>query len=305
MKTKLRILQSLLVAILLLGGVMNGMAQTNQSPKDTVCVGNQPYLVSPSSLPNPTYTWAISPGTDGVEWQINGTTNSITVDWNVPGIYTLSVFTTSKGCSGPAQQVEITVVAQPVGPTLLAQLPAATVCDGTLVSATFNPGSGGVGCADEYQYSYDGSGVWVAYTPGTDITTTGHTSVEIQGRRDGCITGSGCTGTAWVTLATWTITAPLTVTVNITASADDVCEGTEVTYTANVTNGGTPTYEWHVNGGTTVLGTDATFVYTPVIGDEITCIVVSNATCASTAPVTGTFNPIVNPKPNTSAIFHN
>jgi hypothetical protein len=185
-------------------------------------------------------------------------------------------------------------------------LPAGpSVCAGTDVSATFNPGTGGIGCNDEFEYSYDGLGSWVLYTPGTPIITVGHTQVDIRGRRAGCNASLGCNETPWVVLATWTITSTLPLSVNITASVDPVCAGTSVTYTANVTNGGlTPTYAWHVNGGP-VAGTNPTFTYTPAAGDVITCEVLSSETCATNNPFTATFNPVVNPLPATSPIWHN
>jgi hypothetical protein len=302
MKTKMTFSRLFLVLALALTAAV-ALAQQNQSPTQTVCVGTQEYHVDLNSNPAATYTWALTGG--GTIISGSGT-NAITVNWTTPGgPFTLSVFTTLDGCSGPPQSVDVTVVSQPVGPTLLAQTPPGpSVCDGTQVSATFNPGSGGVGCSDEFQYRFDGAGLWTTYIAGASLNTTGHTLVEIQGRRSGCATGAGCTETPWVTLATWNVTAVLTVTVEIIASADPVCEGTSVTYTANVTNGGTPTYEWHVNAGP-VVGTASTYTYIPVTGDIITCIVVSNAPCASTLPVTGTFTPVVNPKPVTSGIWHN
>jgi hypothetical protein len=62
--------------------------------------------------------------------------------------------------------------------------------------------------------------------------------------------------------------------------------GNAVTLTATPTNGGTtPTYQWLVNGLN--VGTNsATYSYYPVNGDEVTCIVVSNAYCVSGNPAT-------------------
>ncbi|MGV8114641.1 MAG: hypothetical protein AB2L17_17250 [Lentimicrobium sp.] len=292
MKTKKHLARWLAVMLLLLFGVTEGYAQT-QSLTQTVCIGQADYWVDPSPIPGATYTWSVSGGGSIVNGQ--GTTNII-IDWTVVGgPYFVTVFTTANGCPGPATDpVEVTVVEQPVGPTLLAMTPPSPVCDGTNVSATFNPGSGGVGCSDVFQYSFDGSGTWLPYTPGDLLNTTGHILVEIQGQRSGCTPDLGCSGTPWVTLATWTVNPILPVSVTIAASADPVCAGTSVTYTATVVNGGTtPTYEWRVNGGAVVSTTDS-YTYAPAAGDVITCEVVSSEACAD-GPATGTFNPVVNP----------
>jgi hypothetical protein len=50
------------------------------------------------------------------------------------------------------------------------------------VSATFNAGSGGTGCSDDYTVSIDGAAA-VAYTPGTSVGGSATTSIVIQGRK--------------------------------------------------------------------------------------------------------------------------
>ena len=63
MKTKLRILQGLLVVLLLLGGVLGARAQNTQ----TVCPGTEPYSVTPGNASND-FLWTITPATG---WTIN------------------------------------------------------------------------------------------------------------------------------------------------------------------------------------------------------------------------------------------
>ncbi len=87
-----------------------------------------------------------------------------------------------------------------------------------------------------------------------------------------------------------TINPSLPVSVSIGASANPVCLGTSVTYTATPTNGGTtPVYQWKVNGAD--AGTNSTtYVYAPASGDLVTCMLTSNATCATGNPATS--NPV-------------
>jgi hypothetical protein len=293
--------RQLLILVFMTAGLA-GLAQ-NQNSTQSVCVGNQPYSVD-ATIPEATYTWALSGG--GAIVSGDGT-NAIVVNWTTPGgPYTLSVFTTVNGCSGPPQSVDVTVVESPVGPTLDNQTPAGPgVCAGTPVSATFLAGSGGIDCTDQFEYSFDNSGTWTTYTPGSQIPTTGVSLVEIRGRRAGCNELLGCTGTPWVTLASWTVNTALPVVVTINPGTNPVCAGAAVTYTASVENGGTsPTYAWRINGGP-VQGTEVSFTYIPNAGDVITCEVVSSETCAAPNPATGTFTPTVNPLPNTSNIWHN
>ncbi len=285
-------------------GVMRISQAQNQNPTQMVCPGVQGYHVDVHPNPTATYTWLLTGGGTILSGQ---GTNAIQVDWTTPGgPYTLSVFTTANGCIGLPKSVQVTVAEQPVGPTLLLKTPPeASVCAGTQVSANFTEGSGGVECSDEFEYSYDNSGTWTAYTEGTPIVTTGHTLVEIRGRRSGCNAAAGCNETPWETLASWTITPALPLVVTITPSANPVCEGTAATYSATVTNGGSsPQYVWRINGGT-VVGTESSYTYIPANGDVITCEVLSSDSCAAPNPVTGSYTIVVEPLPNTSDIWHN
>jgi hypothetical protein len=102
----------------------------------------------------------------------------------------------------------LTVTALPVNPSLLAKTPAtATVADGTPVSATFNAGSGGTGCADDFRYTTNGGASYLPYTPGSNISTTGLAAgsgiVFIEGRRAAC--ASLCQN-SYVVLASWVVT---------------------------------------------------------------------------------------------------
>jgi len=85
-----------------------------------------------------------------------------------------------------------------------------------------------------------------------------------------------------------TVNPNLPAGVSITASSNPIYAGDPVTFTATPTNGGSsPTYQWKVNGVN--QGTNSpTFNYTPAIGEQILCVMTSNATCVTGSPVTST-----------------
>ncbi|MCX6305081.1 MAG: hypothetical protein NT040_08940 [Bacteroidetes bacterium] len=301
MKTQVNNFRWFLILVLAVSAI--GAMAENTNPTQTVCIGSQYYHVT--DIPGATFTWTLPDG-GGTFTTPNGV-NEITVDWTTAGgPYTLSVFSTLNGCPGPEVSVEVTVVPAPVGPTLLAtSQPYPDVCSGSDVWATFTAGSGGVGCTDEFEYSYDNV-TWVAYTPAALIPTAGQLHVYIHGRRSGCDATLGCNGTNWVLLATWNITT-LQVTVSIVANPNPVCAGTQVTFTATPVNGGlTPVYTWRVNGTVVPGVTINTYTYVPTNGDVVDCDLTSSESCG--APIPATSNAItvtVNPVPITSPIFHN
>jgi hypothetical protein len=95
MKTKLRILQGLLVVLLLLGGVLGARAQNTQ----TVCPGTEPYSVTPGNASND-FLWTITPATG---WTINSGqgTPAISITWANPvvqTVYTVTLRETNATC---------------------------------------------------------------------------------------------------------------------------------------------------------------------------------------------------------------
>jgi len=82
---------------------------------------------------------------------------------------------------------------------------------------------------------------------------------------------------------------PVTCTpsVAISASAASICRGTSVSFAATAVNGGaSPSYQWKVNGNN--MGTNSpTFTTTTLTsGSTVSCVLTSNAICASPLSVT-------------------
>lgn len=83
-----------------------------------------------------------------------------------------------------------------------------------------------------------------------------------------------------------TVNAPITPSVSIGASQNNVCVGTNITFTATPTNGGSaPSYNWMVNGSS-VLNGPATYSTTSLAdGDVVTCEITNGDACVSTCCV--------------------
>jgi hypothetical protein len=84
---------------------------------------------------------------------------------------------------------------------------------------------------------------------------------------------------------TITVNPILQAGVTISSSANNLCAGTQVIFTATPVNGGaSPSFQWN-KGGVSINGaTNSTYSYTPSNGDVITCMLNSNVACASGNP---------------------
>jgi len=100
----------------------------------------------------------------------------------------------------------------------------------------------------------------------------------------------------WVTISS-SNAVPASVIITATP-AGAVCQGSSVTYSAIITNGGTsPTYQWYKNSIAITNETGITFINTtPTNGDIIHCVITSNAPCVTGSPATSnSIAEIVNP----------
>ena len=139
---------------------------------------------------------------------------------------------------------------------------------------------------------------WQTSATGTDIANSAATyhvdatgTYYIRSRND----ATGCWSTGAGSLAV-TVNPELAVSVSIGASANPVCAGIEVTFTASPLNeGSNPHYQWKVDGSD--AGTDSpTFAYVPDDGDLVTCTLTSDVSCPTGNPaLSNTITMVVNP----------
>ncbi|HVM59820.1 MAG TPA: HYR domain-containing protein [Verrucomicrobiae bacterium] len=214
------------------------------SGDQTICTGGSAII---QALMTGTGPWSIT-WSDGVtNSNFGDNPHTRAVNPTSSTTYTVTAVSDSTGIPGGTSSgsATVTVNPQPTGPTLVSKSPnLSAVCDGQSVSATFTPGSGGVGCSDSYQFSTDNGATYGPYVPGNPISTSGSTGVIIQGKRDGCASGTGCTGTPFTTLASWTVNPPPTC--SITPPGATVCSGQTQQFCAPA---GVSSYSWTGPGG--------------------------------------------------------
>jgi hypothetical protein len=132
---------------------------------------------------------------------------------------------------------------------------------------------------------------WTAPTSGTAGTANFYIALN-------SVNGNGSTSGDQVVTSSLSIPAVScpTPSVSVAASSSTICSGTNVTFTATPTNGGTtPTYQWKNNGTAITGATNATYSSTTLAnGNLITCVMTPAAPCNSSSATSNTITMVVN-----------
>ena len=181
--------------------------------------------------------------------------------------------------NNPAASNPVTMTVSPLLPVSVSIAASDNpFCLGQSVTLTATPQNPGM--SPTYEWIINSSSVFTAapvytYQPAADnIVTCILTSNEV------CTPGNPATSNTVMLNANQSLPAGIT----ITASANPVCSGLQVTYTAIPVNGGSnPVFKWKVNG-LTVGGNGNTYSYIPLSGDKIRCELTSNLDCVTGNP---------------------
>lgn len=206
-----------------------------------ICAGQQvTFIATPTNGGNsPTYQWKLNGnnvGSNSATYQTSSLSNADTIK---------VVMTSSLGCASSPIATSNSIsmdVSTSVLPSVSITADRTYICQGELVTFTATPTNGG---NPTYQWKLNGSNVGTNSNIYQSTSFANNDSVEVV------MTSSlGCASPQAVTSNNifMTVTTAVTPQVSITASATSVCAGTPVTFTATPTNGGTPSYQWKLNG---------------------------------------------------------
>src|SRR5688572_3770084 len=252
------------------------------NPGNTICAGtNVTFTATPTNGGTPLYQWRLNGNNVG--------TNSATYSNNalVNGDVVTVVMTSSLGCANPANAtsnaITMTVGSTVVPGVSISANPGNTTCAGTNVTFTATPPNGGT---PSYQWRLNGNNVGTnSATYSNNALVNGDVVTVIMTSSLGCANPANATSNAM----TMTVGSTVVPAVSISANpGNTICTGTNVTFTATPTNGGTPSYQWKLNGNN--VGTNSsTYSNSALVnGDVITVVMTSSLGCAS--PTTATSN---------------
>ena len=222
-------------------------------------------------------TITLSDATAGGVWSAASATvgsSSGTVSATSAGVATID-YTVSNHCGSIAATKTVTVNADVV-PTISISTAHDTVCAGTTASFTSVITNGG----STPGYQWQVNGVTIAGASGSTYSYTPVNGDVVKGT---LTSNANCAVPASVVSnsITMTVDPQLIPVVAITAApTGPILTGATKTFTVIVTNGGTPTYQWMLDGAAIPGATDATYTASNFNdGDSVYCVVMSGGMC--------------------------
>lgn len=265
-----------------LGGVLSSPATSNSivttvnaiptTPSITsnspVCVGSAISLSTPA-VTSATYAWT-GPNSYSSSSQNPSISSATTA---MSGMYNVTV--TVNGCTSSAGTSTVTVNTIPSTPTITSNSP---VCSGSAITLNTPTVSNAT-----YAWTGPNSFTSASQNPSISSATTG-----MAGTYNVTVTVNGCTSTAGTSSISVNSSVTPSVAIAITNGGNPTCVSQSVTYTATPTNGGaSPSYQWKLNGTNIPGATSATYTPSSIANNDVfTCVLTSNAACASPSTAT-------------------
>ena len=226
----------------------------------------------------PSYDWRI----DGVSQGVNNSTftTSSLFDGDVVYCYMTSSFACSSPTSALSNQITMTVNSTALPVATIYSDAVTAICEGTTVN--FNASVTNGGSDPDYQWQING------LNTGLNISTYSNSSF-VNGDVVSCIITSNAACVNGISdesnLISINVNSPITPAISISSNQGTIiCSGTNVTFSATVSNEGTsPSFSWFLNG--MPAGANSEFYSTNTLsdGDEITCNLTSSLSCVTSS----------------------
>ncbi|MBP7478253.1 MAG: T9SS type A sorting domain-containing protein, partial [Chitinophagales bacterium] len=274
------------------------------SPGSTICSGSAiTFTASPTNGgASPTYSWTIDGNAQASTTSVMGKTftNAGTSPIQATIIATLNVspgtcVTTNSALSSPM----IVTINPILTPSIVVSTPVTSICQGTNTTFTATPTN--CGATPAYQWKVNG------INAGLNSTSFSSTSLANGDIVTCSVTpGGGCfsASTANSNSINMTVNSVKIPTASISNPNTTICQGTNATFTATITNGGSnPTYQWKLNGANVGLNSNIYSNATLVNGDQVQVVLTSDAVCATPLTVNSNTIPmIIKAKPAKSTV---
>ncbi len=276
--------------ITLIGQNQRNFSVSLTASASTVCAGN-PIVFTATPDPtiatnSKTYRWFLNNVDQGPFTVGDGNPQTFTLNSPVANDAVKITMSGNRICPGGslnATSPTITLVNGNVTPLVSISTSASTICAGTSVVFTATPTNGGQ--TPNYQWRKNGNNI-NGETAATYTTSTLSNSDVI----DVVLTSSlNCVNAATATSNSilMKVTSNIIPSVQIVADAAGICEGSNASFSATVTNGGTnPTYQWKVDGVNVGLNQSSFSSTTLTNGQVVLVEVIPNNTCQTVASVT-------------------
>ncbi len=240
---------------------------TNDPLAKTICSGESTAIALSATVTGTTCYWtaSLTSGTVSGFAPGSGTTidQVLTNQGTSPGVVTYLITPVAGSCTGTTVTFPVTVnPGETVGVAISAS--ANPVCTGTPVTFTATPVNGGSNPV--FQWMVNGIIAGINSPTFSYIPVNGdQIMVHCQSSLVNCVSGNPAASN----IVTMSVNPLLPVSVSISASANPVCSGTPVTFTATPVNGGSnPVFQWMVNGINSGSNSPV-FTYIPSDGDQI------------------------------------
>ena len=253
------------------------------NPGNTICTGtNVTFTATWTNGGTPSFQWKLNGnnvGINGFSYSNNALANGDTISVEMHS---------SIACASPgtvASNIIIMTVGSSVTPSVsITANPGNTICAGLNVTFTATPTNGGT--TPSYQWKRNGNNVGTSSnTYSNNSLANGDVITVVMTSSISCASPTTATSTGITMIVGSTVVPSVSITAN---PGNTICAGANVTFTATPTNGGTPTYQWKLNGNNVGANSNTYSNNALANGNVVTVVMTSSIACASPTTATAT-----------------